>query len=212
MPVPIVHPPIRWKKFLEQSCLDEEYLRKSAAGVTYARGKHGGFDFQDKRGGQLLAVCSGVVRHVNFGGALGKSQFVIRRADGSGAFYAHTLTRPPAGTRVKPGDLVAEMGDSSTYSIGVHLHFETLKTWDKWRSTYNCGPDLRLLQEVQNMFTEDELKFLKNLVKAARTEKVAAADVAKTAKIVGKHLTDHQAGASGSSIPVHTHRASVSLQ
>lgn len=210
MAVPILHSPIRPRRFLEQTCLNEEYRRKRAAGVTYVRGKHGGYDFQDRRNAPIYAVCDGTVRHVNFGAALGKHQFVIRCADGSGAFYAHTATRPPSGGRVRAGEVVARMGNSSSFAIGVHLHFETLKTWNNWHSTYNSGRSLRALQEVYRMFTADEVKFLKNVVKVARKKGIKAGELVKA--VEGAKRDESASGGSPSGIPPHSHQARVTVE
>ncbi|HEX9776230.1 MAG TPA: M23 family metallopeptidase [Actinomycetota bacterium] len=205
MPVEIVHPPIRPAQFVRQTCLDEEFLRPRAGGVTYVRGKHGGFDFQDAARAPIYAVCDGTVKHVDFGAALGTSQFVIRCRDGSGAFYAHTFTRPKDGVRVKAGDVVAEMGNSSSFPIGVHLHFETLADWSNWRtSVYNAGKELRQLREVYTMFTADEVKFLKNLVKIAREDNVTANDVAHARMRLSEHVADHKKGKVG--LADHSHK------
>ena len=62
------------------------------------------------------------------------------------------------------------------------------------------------------MFTEDELKFLKRLVKEAREEKLSAATLVKNAALLGDHLADHGGGSDNGSIPAHSHKASVSLR
>lgn len=149
--VPLSTPPLRLDLFLEQACLDEEWERRSAAGVTYARGAHKGYDFQgdDRDEGRILfATNPGRVEIVDFGAALGVQTCLRTPGDTSAAFYAHQLKRLVRdGELVEEGEPIGIMGNTSSYNIGVHLHFETLERWWDWHSSYNPGARLRAMKE-----------------------------------------------------------------
>lgn len=122
--------------------------------VWYVRKKHGGWDLQRSR--RCLAVIPGTVRHVNFGAALGRHQFVIARPDGSGWFYAHCSSRRPHGTYVDAGEYVGDMGNEGT--VGVHLHLECLQKWNDWYSTVYSDRLALLWEEGQPMTPEQEAR------------------------------------------------------
>lgn len=161
----IIHPPQSWPQFVAQTYYDEEYFRKSAGGVTYARGGHYGYDNQDPDGDrELLAVGFGSIQHVDFGPYLGTRQFVLRFSDGTGYFYAHTFSRLSDGDKVVPGQHVGRMGNSSTAGIAVHLHHEYLKTWNNWYSPANAGPRLREMKAMAGVLSGDDKDFLRNAI------------------------------------------------
>lgn len=86
-------------------------------------GKHTGVDFPAPTGTKVVAARAGVTAHVNFGGAFGTRQLVVRCDDGTEDFYAHMSARVGAGKAVQAGDKVGEVGESGNTS-GPHLHFE----------------------------------------------------------------------------------------
>ena len=86
-------------------------------------GIHTGIDFPAPIGTQVVAARGGVTAHVNFGNAFGMLQLVVHCADGTEDFYAHMSSRIAAGSKVRAGDKVGEVGDQGNVT-GPHLHFE----------------------------------------------------------------------------------------
>jgi hypothetical protein len=87
-------------------------------------------------GTKVVAARPGTVRHVNFGRAFGSKQVLIVAADGTGDFYAHMRMRVAAGTKVKAGDKIGEIGAEGNVT-GPHLHFERHRKAGTW-SCGNC--------------------------------------------------------------------------
>lgn len=106
------------------------YKVTTAYGVkgSWSCGFHTGVDIACPTGTRLVAAIAGEIRHRSYGSALGNHQFAISPDPGQPfaegeAFYAHTRTRLPDGTRVNVGDYVAECGVEGN-TTGPHLHFE----------------------------------------------------------------------------------------
>ena len=98
-----------------------------------ACGWHTGQDYAAPDGARVVAARAGVVAHVNYGSAFGDRQFAIRPGDGTEDFYAHTSTRPAAGTRVAAGADIARVSSRGN-ATGPHLHFERHSTL-----SWSCG-------------------------------------------------------------------------
>lgn len=94
-------------------------------------GIHTGADFAAPAGTTVVAARPGTVHHTSYGSAFGSKQFAIRCDDGTEDFYAHTTTRPAAGTRVTAGQAIAKVGAEGN-ATGPHLHFERHKTQGRW--------------------------------------------------------------------------------
>lgn len=102
-------------------------------------GVHTGADFAAPSGTLVVAARGGVVRHTRYGSAFGSRQFAIVASDGSEDFYAHTLTRPAHGKRVRRGDPVARVGALGN-ATGPHLHFERHKKAGHWSCSNHTDP------------------------------------------------------------------------
>ena len=142
----LLHPPIDIDAFLEEVFRDSEYTRRSAGGVTYARGRHAGYDMQ-RRGhpDALYAVRDGIIRTRSFGPAFGL-QMTLVLPNGYGWFYAHCQTILRDGTHVRAGQKIGRMG--TTGGVQEHLHFEGRRDWREWTTAENIGDDLRDLQRL----------------------------------------------------------------
>ena len=107
-------------------------------------GIHTGVDFPAPIGTQVVAARGGVTAHVNFGDAFGTLQLAVHCADGTEDFYAHMSSRVAAGTKVRAGDRVGEVGDQGNVT-GPHLHFERHKSQGPpWTCGFitNPGPSI----------------------------------------------------------------------
>jgi murein DD-endopeptidase MepM/ murein hydrolase activator NlpD len=181
---PITAPPIDAADFLAQSAGDDEYLRARGQGMKHDyvaidgdTGKHchAAFDWQAHRDGELYASGDGECVHVDFGKALGRHQFVIRAANGTGALYCHTRTRPEKGRAVVAGERLGVKQSDDGQVSGPHLHNPMLRVWDDLRSAYNAGPQWRALQaamrrgekpwEKGDDVTEEDLEKIKETLR-----------------------------------------------
>jgi hypothetical protein len=115
-------------------------------GLPTQTGLHTGVDIPAPLGTNVVAARAGVTRHVDFGSAFGTRQLVVRCDDGTEDFYAHMSERVGANRQVAAGDKVGEVGHSSSFSVGNHLHFERHNTHAaNWSCgiTVDPGPSLR---------------------------------------------------------------------
>lgn len=87
---------------------------------------HNGIDFAGKKGGDVVAIASGVVNWV--GEKNGYGQMIeLDHGEGYSTRYAHNLKNlVSVGELVKKGQIIALMG-SSGRSTGPHVHFEVYK-------------------------------------------------------------------------------------
>jgi murein DD-endopeptidase MepM/ murein hydrolase activator NlpD len=91
-------------------------------------GLHTGVDIPAPQGTPVVAARAGVTKHVDFGPAFGTKQLAVLCDDGTEDFYAHMSSRKPGGRKVKAGDKIGEVGNSSsTPDLKPHLHFERHK-------------------------------------------------------------------------------------
>jgi murein DD-endopeptidase MepM/ murein hydrolase activator NlpD len=107
---------------------------------------HTGVDFPAPLGTTVVAARAGTTKHVVFGSAFGTRQLAVLCADGTEDFYAHMSARAPDGKVVAAGDKVGEVGNSSEFTIGFHLHFERHNVHAAHWScdvVENPGPSLR---------------------------------------------------------------------
>lgn len=87
---------------------------------------HEGMDFAGKEGSDVVATASGVVTHADKRWGYGKL-VEINHGDGFTTRYGHAKEIVvEAGDIVKPGQVVARMGDSGR-STGPHVHYEVRK-------------------------------------------------------------------------------------
>ncbi len=98
---------------------------------------HTGVDIPAPKGTPVVAARAGVTKHVDFGPSFGTRQLAVLCDDGTEDFYAHMSSRKPGGRKVKAGDKIGEVGNSSsTPGLGFHLHFERHK---KHAANWGCG-------------------------------------------------------------------------
>ena len=100
------------------------------------KGLHTGVDIPAPSGTPVVAARAGKTKHVDFGPAFGTKQLVVLCDDGTEDFYAHMSARKPGGRKVNAGDKIGEVGNSSKFKIGFHLHFERHK---KHAANWGCG-------------------------------------------------------------------------
>jgi hypothetical protein len=97
-------------------------------------------------GTKVVAARAGVTKHVDFGPAFGTRQLAVLCDDGTEDFYAHMSARIGPNRQVAAGEKVGEVGNSSSFSIGFHLHFERHNIHAaNWSCgiTVDPGPSLR---------------------------------------------------------------------
>jgi hypothetical protein len=105
-------------------------------GTKKQTGLHTGVDIPAPSGTTVVAARAGVTKHVDFGPAFGTRQLAVLCDDGTEDFYAHMSARAADGQKVKAGDKIGEVGNSSSANIGFHLHFERHK---KHAANWSCG-------------------------------------------------------------------------
>ena len=116
------------------------------AGLPTQTALHTGVDFPAVSGTAVLAARAGRTKHVDFGPAFGTRQLVVLCDDGTEDFYAHMRMRVGDDKQVAAGAKVGEVGNSSSFTIGFHLHFERHTTQPaNWGCSIvtNPGPSLR---------------------------------------------------------------------
>ena len=105
-------------------------------------GLHTGVDIPAPLGTPVVAARGGKTKHVHFGDAFGTKQLVVLCDDGTQDFYAHMSARIASGRRVNAGEKIGEVGNSSVFSIGFHLHFERHKTQaENWNCVIPVNPE-----------------------------------------------------------------------
>ena len=116
------------------------------AGLPSQTALHTGVDLPAPVGTTVVAARPGLTKHVDFGPAFGTKQLAVLNDDGTEDFYAHMSDRVRANKRVVAGEKVGEVGNSSKFTIGFHLHFERHNTHAaNWGCSIvvNPGPSLR---------------------------------------------------------------------
>jgi hypothetical protein len=112
------------------------------AGTKQQTGLHTGVDIPAILGTPVVAARAGETKHVHFGDAFGTKQLVVLCDDGTEDFYAHMSARTAGGRKVKAGDKIGEVGNSSSFPIGFHLHFERHKEHaDNWSCAIVVNPE-----------------------------------------------------------------------
>ncbi len=89
---------------------------------------HRGVDYYRREGGPIYAAAAGVVREQTYRNDYGN---MIVLDHGAGVFtrYAHLASFAEGlavGARVARGALIGQMGNTASYTIPVHLHYEIL--------------------------------------------------------------------------------------
>ena len=89
---------------------------------------HKGLDFRTDTPGTIYAAAPGTVREAHYRDDYG-NQVVIDHGDGVFTRYAHLAAFAPeisVGADVQLGTPLGPMGNTASYSIPVHLHYEVL--------------------------------------------------------------------------------------
>lgn len=89
---------------------------------------HRGVDYHSPSGGPILAAGEGVIVEKKYRDDYG-NMILIDHGNGVYTRYAHlsSFQRGLAvGAKVKPGDALGLMGNTASYAIPVHLHYEVL--------------------------------------------------------------------------------------
>ena len=116
------------------------------AGTSTQTGLHTGVDFPAQLGTTVLAARAGITKHVDFGPAFGTNQLAVLCGDGTEDFYAHMSARVAAKKSVAAGVKIGEVGNSSSFDIGFHLHFERHSTHAaQWSCGIVVNPDPSLM-------------------------------------------------------------------
>ncbi|MDX2233607.1 MAG: M23 family metallopeptidase [Hyphomonadaceae bacterium] len=89
---------------------------------------HRGVDYHARDGGPILAAGDGVVIELKYRDDYG-NMLLIDHGGGVYTRYAHLATFRPGlavGSRVVAGEQVGLMGNTASYAVPVHLHYEVL--------------------------------------------------------------------------------------
>jgi hypothetical protein len=100
---------------------------------TIGQGFHTGIDLTATEGTEVKAAASGVVSRSFYHGGYG-NQVVIEHGNGIATMYAHLSERQVTlGDQVVQGDVIGLVGNTGSYSLGAHLH------WEVWDFSYPQG-------------------------------------------------------------------------
>lgn len=100
----------------------------SSAFGPRGRGQHRGVDYHARDGGPILAAGDGVVIEASYRDDFG-NMLLIDHGQGVYTRYAHLSSFSPGvvvGTRVRAGQQIGLMGNTASYPIPIHLHYEIL--------------------------------------------------------------------------------------
>ena len=88
--------------------------------------EHPAYDFACRTGEPIYAVHSGVLLY-DYNSRMG-NQAVVRSNDGETSTYSHLETVAPTGW-VDRGDQIGTCGNTGSWSMGPHVHFESTYTY-----------------------------------------------------------------------------------
>ncbi|MBX3511671.1 MAG: M23 family metallopeptidase [Hyphomonadaceae bacterium] len=100
----------------------------SSAMGPRGRGMHRGVDYHARDGGPILAAGDGVVREASYRNDYG-NMLLIDHGNGVFTRYAHLSSFAEgvvAGASVRAGQQIGLMGNTASYAIPIHLHYEIL--------------------------------------------------------------------------------------
>ncbi len=91
-------------------------------------GRHNGVDYHARDGGPILAAADGVVLEAKYRDDFG-NMLLIDHGNGVYTRYAHLSSFADGvvqGARVSAGQQIGLMGNTASYAIPIHLHYEVL--------------------------------------------------------------------------------------
>jgi len=100
----------------------------SSAFGPRGNGRHNGVDYHSRDGGPILAAADGVVREAAYRNDYG-NMLLIDHGNGVFTRYAHLSSFADGivvGSEVTAGQLIGLMGNTASYQIPIHLHYEIL--------------------------------------------------------------------------------------
>jgi murein DD-endopeptidase MepM/ murein hydrolase activator NlpD len=107
-------------------------------------GQHKGVDFHSDTGGPILAAADGVVIEAKYRDDYG-NMLLIDHGNGVYARYAHLSSfadQVVEGARVTAGQQIGLMGNTASYSIPIHLHYEVLTgDYNNPRGSFGLTPN-----------------------------------------------------------------------
>lgn len=106
-------------------------------------GRHNGVDYHARDGGPILAAADGVVVEARYRDDFG-NMLLIRHGEGVYARYAHLSSFAQGvveGAEVRAGQQIGLMGNTASYAIPIHLHYEVLTgDYDTPRASFGLTP------------------------------------------------------------------------
>lgn len=133
------------------------------------RPTHHGMDFKVDVGTPIYASFDGVVTRVNWNTAANGGCIEVEHNDGVLAKYLHLSdTKVKAGTRVRPGDVIALSGNTGR-STGPHLHYQLNKGTKVIDPITYHGTDRRSLPEADRAQFNELVSAANARLDAART-------------------------------------------
>jgi MYXO-CTERM domain-containing protein len=123
----------------------------SPFGAPRSYGGHAGTDFAPRSGASIPAIASGVVALNRRSDVLG-NVLVIRHPDGMHSGYSHMLSpsRLAAGTRVERGQIIGQVGNTGSASMGAHLHLTLGTTAESYYNFRTIDPVPYIRQRLAN--------------------------------------------------------------
>jgi murein DD-endopeptidase MepM/ murein hydrolase activator NlpD len=106
-------------------------------------GQHNGVDYYSANGGPILAAADGVVIEAKYRDDYG-NMLLIDHGNGVYTRYAHLSSFAEgvvAGERVIAGQQIGLMGNTASYAIPIHLHYEVLTgDYNNPRASFGLTP------------------------------------------------------------------------
>ncbi len=106
-------------------------------------GRHNGVDYHSAQGGPIMAAADGEVIEAKYRDDYG-NMLLIDHGGGVYTRYAHLSSFAPGvvlGARVSAGQQIGLMGNTASYAIPVHLHYEVLTgDYDNPRASFGLTP------------------------------------------------------------------------
>jgi murein DD-endopeptidase MepM/ murein hydrolase activator NlpD len=116
----------------------------SSAFGPRGRGRHNGVDYHAADGGPILAAGDGVVREAKYRDDYG-NMLLIDHGNGVFTRYAHLSSFAAGiveGAHVEAGQQLGLMGNTASYAIPIHLHYEVLTgDYDTPRASFGLTPN-----------------------------------------------------------------------